>query len=110
MAFRISTRPRVKERVSLIIEVDGEKLDNSFDATFQILPVSRTTEETMSTDEGQRAMLAEALVDLGDLVDEAGAPVPFTPELRDALADRIEVRVALLKAYQAAATRAAAGN
>lgn len=110
MTFKISTRPRIRTSIPLLIEVEGEQLDNSFGATFRILPLSQMGEEQANNDAGQIKLLTDATVDLHDIADDAGQPVPFTPELLAGLLDRSEVRVAMIKAYYEAARKAASGN
>lgn len=110
MTFRITTTPRVRTRVRLSIEIDGAIEEHEFGATFRILPVSRTSEEAMRSDDGQVAFLTDAIAGFDDLVDDDGQPTRFTPQLVAALLDRVEVRPALLKAYFEAAQKAAAGN
>lgn len=108
--FKISTRPRIRQRVKLNIEVDGEQQDHSFTATYQLVPMSETVEAALNTDEGQQAFIRKAVVGLDDLVDKDEKPVPFTPELLGALVDRPEVRVALVTGYFEAAKAATSGN
>mgnify|MGYP000037008149 CR=1 FL=1 len=110
MTFKISTRPRVKTRVKLRFEVDGEMQDHEFGVTFRILPMSRSTEEDMRIEARQVTFLTEAIAGFDDLVDDAGQPEPFTPELVSALLDRPEVRTPLIAAYFEAFQKAAAGN
>lgn len=108
--FKISTRPRVIHPVPLFIEVDGERVDCSFAAKFEIQPISKTEEADLNTADLQGAFLLKAVVDLQDLVDDADKPVPFSLELLRALLDRVEVRTALFGAYFDAARKAALGN
>lgn len=105
--FKISTYPRVVQRVPLTIEVDGERQDHSFTATFQVQPMSATE---LGDEDSQLSFLRAAVVDLADLVDAAEQPVPFSPQLVEQLADRPEVRTALIKAYFEATKKAAEGN
>ncbi len=102
--FKTATRPRIRQPVPLIIEVDGEQQDHGFVATFQILPSERTSEETLADDKEHVFFLKEAVVDMSDI------DVPFTPALLADLLDRFEVRVALIRAYFEAAKKAAGGN
>ena len=102
--FKTSTRPRVIHPVPFHIEVDGVIVDNSFTATFQILPIERTIGDALDSDQKQTDFLTESVVNMADL------DVPFTAELRAELLGRIEVRGALLRAYFDAAKKAAAKN
>lgn len=108
--FNIAKLPRVTRPIPLTIEVDGQLEEHPFTATFQIIEVDQSTPEKISDEAGQRAFLQQVVVDLGDVADEHGAPIAFSPELKAAVINRFDCRMALTRAYFDAVQKLAAGN
>lgn len=106
--FRIAELPRFTVPVPLTIEVDGEAEDQSFSATFQMLEIDASRD--LDDEQPQREFLRRAIVGLREIVDDDGAEVPFTPELREAVINRFDSRRALLAAYFARVQEIARGN
>lgn len=104
--FKVTKNPIVTVPVPLI--VNGE--DQSFKATFEILPAARIAPGQLDTDEAQKAMLADATKNLDDIAGEDDKPLPFTPALLDAVLGRIDSRMALFTAYMKAFEEIARGN
>lgn len=109
--LNIAQLPIVTRRIDLIVTgPDGKPEDQGFSATFRVLPVSATSDECMATDEGQRAVLREALLGVDDVDVTVDGKHWTLPQLVDALFDRLEVRAALFRGYFAARAEAARGN
>jgi hypothetical protein len=93
---------------------DGSFNEARFNACFRLLP-KEEREALGSTAEGTDALLRKSVVQLLDLVDEAKAPLPHSPELLDACIGNPWIRMALVRSYVQATSgipisEAAAGN
>lgn len=82
--------------------------DASFSATFEILPTDRLPKEV--TDADVRAFLDEAIKNLGDLAGDDGQPLVYSPEVKAAVLNRPDARLALFSAYAPARLEAVRGN
>lgn len=60
--------------------------------------------------EDQKAFLRRAVCELSDLVDDAGAPIPFTAELLEQALGMADMRLGMLEGYRIGLTGAKAGN
>lgn len=107
--FRVNQLPRVTVPVPLFVEVDGERQDHSFTATFDIIdPEALGIDITEGS--GDRELLERVIVDLGDIAGDDGKPLPFTPELKRQVLGRLDARAALLKAFFGEVPKLIRGN
>ena len=108
MAFRVNPNPTFTARVTVFVPADGGHEKQELTARFAF----RDDEQIPAINgvNGGVDFLREVVVGLEDLVDEAGTPVIYTPELRDQLLKLPYVRNALIKGYFAAINGAALGN
>jgi len=60
--------------------------------------------------EDQKAFLRRAVAGLSDLVDDTGAPIPFTTELLEQALGMADMRLGLLEGYRKGLAGAKAGN
>ena len=74
--------------------------------------VEELTAEDHSEDQaaGQIAVLRKAIISLDELVGDDDQPLPYSDELRDQLLGITYVRIALLRTYLTAITKAKSGN
>ncbi|MEA3265209.1 MAG: hypothetical protein U9R07_17190 [Pseudomonadota bacterium] len=111
--FKLSADPRFTHEVKVQVPVDGGHKEQSFKATFRVLPLDQLTaedEDASSDDQSQVNTLRKVVVGLDDLVDDAGEPVPYSDEIRDQLIGVPYVRIALMQTYIRAITKVKAGN
>jgi hypothetical protein len=104
--FKISKNPIVTVPVPFF--VNGE--DQSFTATFEILPSARIQPGALDTDEAQTTLLVDATKDIGDLVGDDEQPLTFSRDVLDAVIGRFDSRQAMLTAYMEACQETIRGN
>lgn len=86
---------------------------DSFTATFRILPddeIKAIFDADGTMADLERAFLIRVTESLGDLLDADGAPLPYNPALLDEVLAQSDLRVGLLRAYQAGIAGRKAGN
>ncbi len=110
--FKVTAEPKFTHTVKVMVPVDGGHKEQSFKATFKVLPVEELTAEDHSEDQaaGQIAVLRKAIISLDELVGDDDQPLPYSDELRDQLLGITYVRIALLRTYLTAITKAKSGN
>lgn len=111
--FKLTTDPRFTHQVKVQVPVDGGFKEQSFKATFKVLPIDQlvTEEDAAASDETAQALtLRKVVVGLDDLVDDANEPIPYSDEIRDQLIAVPYVRIALMQTYIRAITKVKAGN
>ena len=109
--LKVADNPSFTHTVKVQTPVDGGHKEETFKATFAVMPVSKMQGFDLTTEEGTRGMLEEVLVEAGDLVgDDGKTALDWNTELRDQLLDMPHVRGALFETYQAALSKARAGN
>lgn len=82
---------------------DGAFQEQKFRAHFRLIPPARRAELDAMPD-GADQLLREAVLQVMDVTDEAGATLPHSPELLEALIGIPWVRLGLLRSYMAALT------
>lgn len=111
--FKLSTDPRFTHEVKVQVPVDGGFKEQSFKATFRVLPLDQLkADEEVDGDEAgyQETTLRKVVVGLDDLVDDADQPIAYSDEIRDRLIAVPYVRIALMQTYIRAVTKVKAGN
>jgi hypothetical protein len=113
--FTLQSEPRWIWPVEVMTPAeDGTFTTGRFRAAFRLLPPARRAELGASV-EGTDELLREAVVELLDLVDDAGDPLAHSAPLLDACIGNPWVRMGLVRSYVQALegmplSRAAAGN
>lgn len=107
--FRVNQLPRVTVPVPLFVEVDGERQDHSFTATFDIIDPEALGIDITEVS-GDRELLERVIVDLGDIAGDDGKSLPFTSDLKRQVLARIDARAALLKAFFGEVPKLIRGN
>ncbi|MBX9702388.1 MAG: hypothetical protein K2X74_23320 [Acetobacteraceae bacterium] len=77
---------------------DGGYAEQRFQAQFRLIETPRR-EELAKTQEGTDQLLRESILSTEGLVDEAGAPIPHSPELVEALLRNPWIRLGLVRSY-----------
>uniref|UniRef100_A4WS46 Uncharacterized protein n=1 Tax=Cereibacter sphaeroides (strain ATCC 17025 / ATH 2.4.3) TaxID=349102 RepID=A4WS46_CERS5 len=108
--FKIVADPRFTHVVPVLVPVDGGHVEQTFRATFRVLPTTEADRHELTTTAGMDAFLRAIVVGLEDIEDEEGRPLPYSDGLRDRVLDPIYVKLAVLRAYNAALGKARAGN
>ena len=107
--FNINTLPRVTVPVPLFVQVDGERQDHSFSATFELIdPEAEGIDVTVGT--GDRELLDRVVVGLGDIADNKGDVLRFSDELKRRVLARMDARAALLRAFYGEVPKLIRGN
>ena len=107
--FNVNTFPRVTVPVPLFVEVDGERQDHSFSATFELIdPESEGID--VAVGRGDRDLLERVVVGLQDVAGDDGKGLPFTPELKARVIARMDARAALLRAFYGEVPKLIRGN
>lgn len=108
MSLRVTPNPTFTTRATVHVPADGGHEKQELTVRFKFkdddeLPV-------ITGVDGGTNFLRAVIVDLQDLVDEAGAAVAYDDVLRDRLLKLPYFRTALIRAYFAAINGAALGN
>lgn len=107
--FNITETPEFTHIVHVQTPVDGGHREDTFKARFRVID-----------DEDQKAnfykvgevkdYLRKLLISMDDLADGQKKPIPYSDEVRDKMLALPHVRMALLKTYNEALTKARVGN
>jgi len=109
--FKVSSSPQFTHPVEVLVPVDGGHEKQTFKATFKVLDASEDDDKhDLNSTSGSSAFLRDALISMSDLVDDHGAQLVYSDNLRDQMLKVPYVRTALARAYFSAITKAAVGN
>lgn len=107
--FKLVEEPRWTWPVTVQVPVEnGAFEERKFRAYFRLIPPARRAELDMMVD-GADQLLREAVLQVMDVTDEAGAARPHSAELLEALIGIPWVRLGLLRSYMAALSGQALG-
>lgn len=108
--FKVTREPKFTHEVKVMVPTDGGHEQQTFKATFKVMPLDELADNNTNTDSGQRGVLKKVVTDMSDLIGEDDQALPYSDELRDRMIEVPYVRVALFQTYLAALTKAPAGN
>jgi len=109
--FKVTNDPRFTHEVKVMVPVDGGHVEQSFKATFRVLQLDQLSDgEGLTAEEEQTQTLRKVICDLTDIEGDDGKALPYSEQLRDQMIGIPYVRIALMKTYLAAVTKARAGN
>lgn len=97
-AFVLDPKPTWTWPVVVRIPTDAGIAEQRFRARFRLIDLARASDLAVTAD-GTRQLLNEVVVELLDIVDPHGAPLPHSPQLLDAVAANPWCRQALGRAY-----------
>lgn len=105
--FNITAQPEFSHVVAVLVPCDGGHREETLRARFRVVSTDETDTSTM---EGIEAFLKSVIVSLDELVDGGGEPVLYNNAVRDQVLALPYARLALLRAYMTAITKAKLGN
>lgn len=105
--FNITAQPEFSHVIPVLVPCDGGHREETLRARFR---VAGTDDQDLTTHEGVLGFLKAVIVSLDDLVDAAGAPAAYNDAVRDQVLALPYVRLALLRGYMSAVTKAKLGN
>ena len=108
--FKIIDRPEFTHTVTVMVPVDGGHQEQSFKARFRVSDDEETDALDLNSGEGLKDFLQRTWVGMEDVIGEDDRPMTWNDQVRDALLTRPYIRLALLRTYMAAITKAKAGN
>lgn len=108
--FIVDPNPTFTHTVKVKVPVDGGFEDQSFKATYQLIPADEVADYDLSTGAGTAAFALRAVVSMSDLVDKDRQPVAYNDRVRDQLLQQSYVRKAVAHTYLAAINEAQSGN
>tara|TARA_R110000868_G_scaffold230335_8_gene483497 strand:+ start:53 stop:385 length:333 start_codon:yes stop_codon:yes gene_type:complete len=109
--FVVKSNPTFTHTVKVKVPVDGGFSEQSFRATFNVVPVEEAAKFDLSDGAESKAFLVRAIASMDDLVGPDGkTKVEYSDALRDELLAWNYVRKALATAYFDAISGARAGN
>jgi len=108
--FKIDPNPQFTHTVKIRVPVDGGFREDTLKATFRVIPTDEAKTFDLSEGSGSRDFLCRAIVNLDDIADAEGNPLPYNDALRDQLLNFQYVRVGLGRAYFEGVAGARTGN
>lgn len=106
--FKFSVDPKFTHDVTVCAPVDGGFKEQTFRATFRVIPVDELGDT--ATLEGQKQLLTRIVCHFDDVVGEDDKPVPYSDELRGQFIAVPYIRAALVQTYLQAVTKTKLGN
>jgi hypothetical protein len=101
--FTLQKNPTFKTTARIIVPTDEGDVEQTMGVKFRL----------MSDDANQMDVvqfLRDCVLSMDDIVDDAGKPLTYDAELREAMLAVPFVRVGLMRAYWAAVSKAKMGN
>jgi len=108
--FVVDPDPQFTHAVKVKVPVDGGFKEQSFKATYRVIPTDEMAAFDLSDGVGSANFLRRALVSMDELVDANKEPLPYNDVLRDQLLLNPYVRRALAQTYFDAVAPARSGN
>lgn len=110
MSFVVDPNPTFTHVVKVKVPVDGGFKDQSFKATYSVIPTDEISQYDLGAGTGSKEFLQRAVTHMSDLVDKDGETISYSDELRDQLLGQLYVRKALARTYFEAVAGAQSGN
>lgn len=107
MALKIAARPKFRHKITARVPIDGGFRDEVFHVRYQL---ASNAEADLASDAMKDDFLRDIVVEIEDLVDEAGAALAWSDEVREAVFALPWARMAILSGYFTAIIGARAGN
>ena len=108
--FKIVKNPTFTHSVPVMVPVDGGHVEQTLRVKFRVVPVDELAHHDLSSPEGTESWCRAIVEEFGDLVGENDQPIPASDEVTNTLLRTSYIRLALVRAYMAAMSKARAGN
>jgi hypothetical protein len=109
--FKVEANPTFKKKVEIRMPtMGGGYTDSSFFATYNLLTVEEINGFDLMKAEDTTRFLQRIIVDLSDITDEAGKPLPYNDTLRDQVLNHPIARRGLVDTYWDGIDKARKGN
>ncbi|MBL4751456.1 MAG: hypothetical protein JKX71_12900 [Amylibacter sp.] len=108
--FKVVNNPEFTHDVTVNVPVDGGHEEQTFKARFRVLAEKELIKIDHDNEHGTADLLKTLIVGMEDLIGEDEKPLPYNDALRDQMLAVGYVRVALIKTYREAVTKARVGN
>ena len=108
--FKIVKNPTFTHSVPVMVPVDGGHLEQSLRVKFRVVPVDELAHHDLNSPEGTESYCRAIVEEFGDLVGENDQPLSPSDEVSNTLFRTTYIRLALVRAYTAAMSKARAGN
>lgn len=108
--FIVDPNPTFTHVVKVKVPVDGGFEEQSFKATFNLIPAEEAAEYDLTNGAGSADFVRRAVAGMSDLVDKDNQPVTYNDKVRDLLLSQAYVRKALARTYFEAVSGAQSGN
>ncbi len=108
--FKITANPEFTHLVTVMVPQDEGHVEQPFKGRFKVLPDGEAEEFDVASKDGLKDFLRAVWIGVEDVVDDAGKTLSWSTELREQLLGLPYVRIALLRTYMAALTKAKSGN
>jgi hypothetical protein len=96
--------------VTVLVPIDGGHREETFDATYRVMPTSEAQDMNLRDGTTQREFLRKVVVSLNGIVDRNKNPIPFSAELLERVLDKPYASFALADAYGRAISKVKTGN
>lgn len=108
--FIVDPNPSFTHKVTVQVPVDGGFEEQSFKATFAVIPAEEAASYDLSDGKSTSEFLRRIVTGMDELVDKDDKPVPYNDALRDKLLGLPFMRMALSRAYFGGVAGARSGN
>ena len=108
--FKIAAEPTFRHEVKARVPVDGGHREESFQATFRVIPPEEADTFDLSMTTGSTDFLKRVIVRLDEIADAEGKALEWSDEVLEAVVRLPWARTALARAYFAAIAGAKSGN
>lgn len=106
--FKVTAQPEFVRTVTVPLPEGDAQEEHTFRARFRL--TNDYDPDAIVTRDGMKAFLRRAVVGLDDVVDDAGTPLPFSPELLEQVLAFDAARLALMRTYSRETTALKTGN
>lgn len=108
--FKIVKNREFTHSVPVMVPSDGGHTEETLRCRYRAVAQSDLMEFDLATADGTMGWLRSVCVSFDDVVDEAGAPIPMSDQLRDDLLSVSFIQIALIRHYTLAMSKARLGN
>jgi hypothetical protein len=108
--FKIVNKPEFTHTVPVLVPVDGGYDSQSLKVRYRVVPADELARHDFASPEGTEAYLRAIVVRFEDVVDEDGNHVPHSDQLMTQLLGVAYIRMAVMRAYTEAMSKARLGN